>query len=194
MPAATGLDAGPAAGAAGRPGPAGPGGDAAAVVEAAVARLRAQGQRVTPARRAVLRALATTDAHLRADDVCALVEPVAPGVHRATVYRTLEALADLGVVTHVHLGHGATVHHLADRPADEHLHTCCRRCGRVEDVDADLLDGVLRRLARETGFELDPQHVALSGVCRDCRRRQGPGAGGRAVPDGAAEPTADGDE
>lgn len=149
---------------------------AGALVEAAIASLRARGQRVTPARRAVLQALATTDAHLRAEDVCALVEPVLPGLHRATVYRTLESLAELGVVAHVHTGHGATVHHLAADPAGDHLHTSCRRCGRVDDVPADLLDDVRRRLGRETGFDLAPQHVALSGVCRDCRARPDPRA------------------
>jgi len=151
--------------------------DAAAVVEAALASLRAQGQRVTPARRAVVQVLAGTDAHLRADDVCALVEPVLPGVHRATVYRTLESLAELGVVTHVHSGRGAAVHHLAARPADAHLHSSCRLCGRVDDVAADLLDEVRRRLAREAGFQLDARHVALSGVCRNCRRREVEDAG-----------------
>lgn len=158
----------------GQPGRARTADDAAAAVEAALASLRAQGQRLTPARRAVVRALASTDAHLSADDVCGLVEPIAPGVHRATVYRTLESLAELGVVAHVHLDRGATVHHLVSRPADAHLHACCRRCGRVEDVAADLLDEARLRLARETGFALDARHVALSGLCRDCR----PGAAG----------------
>ncbi|WP_298991543.1 Fur family transcriptional regulator [uncultured Pseudokineococcus sp.] len=130
--------------------------------------LRHRGGRVTTARRAVVAVLAGTDAHLSADDVAARVEASAPGVHRATVYRTLESLAGLGVVEHVHLDRGPVVHHLAAGPERAHLHARCQRCGRVEDVPGDLLDDAGARLAREVGFALDPGHVALSGTCRAC--------------------------
>ncbi|GAA2025750.1 transcriptional repressor [Pseudokineococcus marinus] len=130
--------------------------------------VRGRGGRVTTARRAVVTVLAGTDAHLSADDVAARVEETAPGVHRATVYRTLESLAALGVVEHVHLDRGPVVHHLAAGPGRTHLHARCQRCGRVEDVPADLLDDAGARLAREAGFALDPGHVALSGTCRAC--------------------------
>lgn len=150
--------------------PSGPRWDPSTVVDGALARLRAQGQRVTRPRRAVLEVLASTDGHLSADDVYARITPVLAGVNRATVYRALETLADLGLVTHVHLGHGATVHHLAGgRTAEEHLHAHCRRCGRVVDVGGDLLEDVQVRLAREVGFDLEPRHVALSGTCLACR-------------------------
>ncbi|MEJ5944138.1 Fur family transcriptional regulator [Pseudokineococcus basanitobsidens] len=138
-------------------------------VARAVARLRTGGQRVTPPRRAVVEVLAAADEHLTADDVSARIDAVLPGVNRATVYRTLETLADLGVVTHVHVGHGATVHHLAgEAVGEDHLHAHCRRCGRVVDVPGDLLDAVRGRLVQELGFHLEPQHVALSGTCAVC--------------------------
>lgn len=131
--------------------------------------LRARGERMTGPRRAVVSVLARQTEHVSADMLVALVAEHDPGVHRASVYRTLEALSDLGVVQHVHVGHGATTYHLV-RPDERHLHAHCRICGSVRDLPPDLLDGVAAQLARRYGFVLDAGHVALSGTCRQCER------------------------
>ena len=134
--------------------------------------LRARGERMTGPRRAVLNVLARQNDHISADTLVGLVAEHDPGVHRASVYRTLEALSDLGVVQHVHLGHGATAYHLV--PLEErHLHAHCRLCGSVRDLPSDLLDSVAEVMARRYGFVLDAGHVALSGMCRRCARSQG---------------------
>jgi len=100
-----------------------------------------------------------------------------PGVHRASVYRTLETLSGLGVVQHVHVGHGTTAYHLAGDEA--HLHAQCGRCGAVIDLPASLLDEVAARVHREHGFRLDPSHVALSGTCERCLGQHDPVGSGR---------------
>lgn len=134
-------------------------------------RLRAAGLHMTTPRRAVIAALDATQGHLSSEDVVSAVATRFPGVHRASVYRALEALTDAGVVQHVHLGHGATAYHLAD-DVGEHLHLQCDACGSVIDVPVRLLDGVRRRLHRDHGFALDATHVALSGTCGPCRSEQ----------------------
>lgn len=140
-------------------------------VARAVERLRGGGHRVTGARRVVLETLARRGGHPTADELCVEIEQRHPGVHRATVYRTLETLAELGEVTHVHMGHGATAYHLADPvKGQEHLHARCRLCGRVLDLPADLLEPIGHRLAQQHDFVLDPRHVALSGECLTCQR------------------------
>lgn len=88
-----------------------------------------------------------------------------PEVHRATVYRTLDRLEEVGVITHVHLGHGPSTFHLNDRP---HHHAVCSSCGAVVEVPLAALDDLASRLQAEHGFDLSPQHFALSGRCRDC--------------------------
>lgn len=133
------------------------------------ARLRELGQRVTPARRAVLEVLDSTGAHLSADEITELVVEAAPDVHRATVFRTLERLAELGVIAHIHLPHGATTYHLHRPGTRMHLHVLCRVCGRVFDTEPDLLDRVAKELFKTIGFTLAADHAALSGVCADCR-------------------------
>lgn len=111
--------------------------------------------------------LAASDEHLDADTILERALALEPAINRSTVYRTLERLCELGVVQHIHLGHGRTVYHLADSAAP-HLHAQCQRCGAVIDVPGDLLDGAAARLARDRGFILDPGHAALSGICSDC--------------------------
>jgi Fur family transcriptional regulator, ferric uptake regulator len=139
------------------------------VVDEVAGLLRARGERMTGPRRAVVAVLAQQTDHISADALVALVAEQDAGVHRASVYRTLEALSDLGVVQHVHVGHGATTYHLV-RPEERHLHAHCRICGSVRDLPPDLLDEVAVTLARKYGFVLDAGHVALSGICRRCQR------------------------
>ena len=127
--------------------------------------LAREGHRVTVGRRAVVEALVSADGHLSADDLVVLVQGAHPGIHRATVYRSLEALEAAGLVEHVHLGHGRSVYHLAD---DLHQHLVCEVCGSVEEAPPDLLSAVSRRLRRERGFVMRPYHFAVLGRCRRC--------------------------
>jgi Fe2+ or Zn2+ uptake regulation protein len=144
------------------------------VVERAAARLRARGERMTAPRRAVLRALAARDSHVSAEQAVADVAALDPSVHRSSVYRALGALAEVGVLQHVHLGHGATAYHLVDVV---HPHGHCTSCGAVVDLPADLLDALAAQVRADSGFVLDPAHVALSGTCVRCAQRTGaPGA------------------
>ena len=134
-------------------------------------RLRARGLRLTPQRQQVLAAVNAIE-HGTPDDIAArLREDAGPGgaaPDTSTVYRTLELLERLGLVWHTHLGKGAPVYHSAGH---RHLHVACAVCGTVTSVDPTLLDGAAERLAADLGFTVDVGHVALSGTCRDCRRK-----------------------
>lgn len=140
---------------------------AQAAIARATAMLRGRGDRMTTPRRAVLTALSVRSEHLTADQVVSAVAEADPSVHRASVYRALETLTHLGVVQHVHVGHGPTTYHLAD--GDLHLHAQCERCGAVVDLPSTLLDSVVGEVDRRHGFAVDPTHVALSGLCAACR-------------------------
>ena len=134
-------------------------------LERILAELRQAGGRITPARRALVSALLDADAHVTADDLAELVQRSHPDVHQSTIYRTLDALEELGIVDHVHLGHGRAVYHLADDP---HQHLVCEACGHVIEVP----DAVFRQLAtdlrRDYRFTLRPNHFAVLGRCEAC--------------------------
>lgn len=138
------------------------------VLEGAIATLRARGERVTTARRALLGVLAATEEHLSADDIVDRLPPAAAGVHRATVYRTLDALVRAGVVAHVHLPHDAATYHIVGPDDRAHLHLVCQGCDHIVDAPSDLLDAVAEQLDHRLDFRLAPEHVALTGWCRRC--------------------------
>ena len=144
-------------------------------VQAALELLREKHERVTRARQAVIEVLDGTDEHLAAEEIVARAEASAPGVHRATVYRALSTLGDLGLVTHTHVGGSATVYHLAvptptTQVATTHAHLQCTNCQKVIDVGVDVLDSLISQVDREVGFLVEPHHTALLGLCADCRR------------------------
>src|SRR4051794_2064830 len=103
------------------------------IIDDVAARLRARGERKTAPRRALLAVLGERDGHLTAEELVEEISGIDPKVHRASVYRALEALSDLGVVQHVHLGHGATAYHLLS-DSGAHPHAQCRSCGAVYDL------------------------------------------------------------
>lgn len=143
-------------------------------VQAALAELRGRGERVTRGRRAVLEVLDATTEHLAADEIASRAESSAPGLHRASVYRALATLGELGLVTHTHLGGAATVHHLSidgpdARAGSAHAHLQCTTCLRVIDIPVQVLDPLAETVEERLGFSLEPQHAALLGTCADCR-------------------------
>ena len=122
--------------------------------------LRARGLRVTSQRETVLAAVRRLG-HATPEEISGTVD----GVDVTTVYRTLQLLEDLALVTHTHLGHGPPSY----RPAeDQHIHVICHSCGTVVDAPPGLADPLADQLRRETGFELDRAHFTAFGQCADC--------------------------
>jgi len=130
------------------------------------AKLRARGYRLTPQRELVLEAVATLG-HATPDEIAERVRATASGVNISTVYRTLELLEELGLVTHTHLGHGAPTYHAAEDA--DHLHLVCRDCGGIEEVAPGVFDEVAQRIAVDHGFTIDATHFAIFGTCATCR-------------------------
>ena len=130
--------------------------------------LRARGYRVTPQRQLVLEAVARLD-HATPEEIGARVQETARGVNISTIYRTLELLEQIGLVTHTHLGHGAPTYHLAT--ASEHVHLVCRDCGLVTEIPPEEVSGLITALRERHGFETDVGHLTVFGRCAECGGR-----------------------
>lgn len=141
--------------------------------------LRQRGYRLTPQRQLVLEAVDTLE-HATPDDILCEVRRTASGVNISTVYRTLELLEELGLVSHAHLGHGAPTYHLADR--HHHIHLVCRDCTNVIEADVDMVADFTDKLRGTFGFETDMKHFAIFGRCADCTAK----AAEKSGPDRAA--------
>jgi Fur family transcriptional regulator, ferric uptake regulator len=128
--------------------------------------LRARGYRVTPQRQLVLEAVARLD-HATPEEIGTEVQQTARGVNISTIYRTLELLEQIGMVSHTHLHHGAPTYHLATDA--DHVHLVCRDCGRVTEVGPDAIRPLITGLEERYGFETDVGHLTVFGRCAECR-------------------------
>ncbi|HEY1322531.1 MAG TPA: Fur family transcriptional regulator [Streptosporangiaceae bacterium] len=128
--------------------------------------LRARGYRVTPQRQLVLEAVAKLE-HASPEEIWADVQQTASGVNISTIYRTLELLEQLGLVTHTHLGHGAPRYHMAAEA--DHVHLVCSTCGRITQVAPDTVDALVAALDENNGFQTDLGHLTVYGRCAMCR-------------------------
>ncbi len=128
--------------------------------------LRASGYRVTPQRQLVLEAVTRLE-HATPEEIFAEVRNTARGVNVSTIYRTLELLEDLGLVTHTHLGHGAPSYHPAAEA--QHVHLVCRQCEQVTQVDPAAVRPLVSALETDYGFETNVGHLTVFGRCASCR-------------------------
>ena len=140
-----------------------------------VARCPATGLAVTPQRLAIFRHLAATDSHPSAEELHATVRRELPTLSLATVYKTLDTLAAVGVVRPVsRLGARGRW----DANVTSHHHLVCTVCGRVTDVAEPRLDAAARpaaALAARHGFTVAGHAIEIFGRCATCRGRQARG-------------------
>jgi Fur family ferric uptake transcriptional regulator len=129
--------------------------------------IRASGKRLTVQRRLVLDAVQRARHHVTAEEIARRVRTRHPQIDRSTVYRNLEALEELGLVTHTHLDDRVTRWHRAD--THPHGHLVCRVCGTETEIRPAVLEAMARRLRDEHRFEADLAHSAIVGICRQCR-------------------------
>jgi Fur family transcriptional regulator, ferric uptake regulator len=135
-------------------------------LDEAVAALRERGIRVTAARRLVLQGLFAADGPVSAERLASGVDGAVPPSDLASVYRNLEALERVGLVRHVHLGHGPGLYTRATPEAREYL--VCERCGDIQAVDAARLDEVRDSIRQTFGFEARFSHFPIAGLCSRC--------------------------
>jgi Fur family ferric uptake transcriptional regulator len=131
-------------------------------------RLRARGLRWTPQREAVVTVLAGSDGHVTGAQIVERCRAVDPATTPSTVYRTLDALEELGLVRHGHGADGREEYHV--EPAVEHGHRYCIVCGEHWDIEpgTDQADAIAAAFA-PAGFEVDLSHVTVVGRCASCR-------------------------
>ena len=140
--------------------------DREAALERAAKALRERGLPLTVQRRAILERFVGCTDHPAADTLHADVAARIPGLSRATVYRTLETLVELGLAVRIpHPGWEQRY----DPRTDLHHHLVCDRCGAVLDHEAPVLDH-LPLPARSSGFEVQGYSVQFRGQCAACAR------------------------
>ncbi|MFL7870363.1 MAG: Fur family transcriptional regulator [Anaerolineales bacterium] len=129
--------------------------------------LRASGYRMTPQRMAILHVLHHADKHLSPTEVYQRASHDVPGLTEPTVYRTLEFLAENGLVCSAQAGGGHLAYEIAK--ADHH-HLICRKCGGEVQIDHTSLEQLYSELEAQSGFRFIDSHITFFGLCPECQK------------------------
>jgi len=135
--------------------------------------LRGRGKRITRQRRLIVETVFSHHDHFDADELMEhLQELIAQRqVSRPTVYRTLAELVEAGLLRKMTLGGRSVFEHEYGYPRHDHLY--CQVCNRLIEFQSDALERLRDRVARQHDFQVVGHRMFITGICSDCRRRQG---------------------
>jgi Fur family ferric uptake transcriptional regulator len=138
--------------------------------------LTVNGYKLTPQRETTLRVLLENEKdHLSAEEVFMLVRQKFPDIGLATVYRTLELLAELQIVQKMNFGDGVARFDLRMEGHDHmHHHLVCKVCGALEEIQEDWLTELEQRVAQEYGFRVTDHRLDFKGVYQNCKNNNRP--------------------
>lgn len=132
--------------------------------------LKERGQKVTKARKAVLRAFMELEGHVTADSLFAAAKKIDPGIGQATVFRTVKLLAEAGLAREACQDEGARTYEHAFRHS-HHDHLRCERCGTIVEFYDKTIESAQEVVFKQYGFVAIGHKMELTGLCADCARR-----------------------
>lgn len=132
-----------------------------------ILRLREAGYKITPPRLAVLEVIQREGEHLNPQEILEQAQAIHPQTGRATVYRTLELLTNLGIVRPIYVGDSGPTYIRAE---GGHHHLVCSCCGRVVDFEQCVADSMERELEERFGFRIQSHLLEFYGLCADCNK------------------------
>ena len=132
--------------------------------------LRRAGHKLTPQRLLIVRTLRHAGGHCTAAQITDRVREEYPFVDVSTVYRTLDVLKRMRLVTSTDMGSGDSVFEWA--PEQPHHHLVCSACGYVSELDHHYLDTLAGQIESDFRFVPDLHHFAIFGLCRTCALKE----------------------
>lgn len=129
--------------------------------------IRAAGHRVTPQRIRILDAVCDGHGHTTLGEIYMRVRQFDKTIDRSTLYRTLKLFTELGLVVSADKGDGETYYEIA-KP-HRHHHLVCRHCGQEQEIEHEALQPLLDSLKNRYDFQVEQDHLVLSGVCAACQ-------------------------
>jgi Fur family peroxide stress response transcriptional regulator len=137
-------------------------------LEQMIRMLRDKGCRLTPQRLAMLRILSKSEGHPSAEQIYEQIRADYPTTSRATIYKTLSLLKNLGEVLELTFA-GVGSHYDGNKPYP-HPHLICTKCGQILDPDLGSMAGIAQEIARQTGYKITHQQLNFFGLCPQCQK------------------------
>ncbi|MCT4595048.1 MAG: transcriptional repressor [Anaeromicrobium sp.] len=135
-------------------------------------RLKEKGYKLTPQRRATLdTVIENKGKHLSTEEIYDIVKEKCPEIGLATVYRTLQLLDELDIISKINLDDGCSRYELNnDDDNHQHHHLICTKCGAIIEVGVDLLDELESEIERNYNFTISDHKVKFFGHCSKCNK------------------------
>lgn len=135
-------------------------------------RLKENNYKLTDQRMAVLQVmLDNKGGHLTAEDVLKQARLKSPNIGIATVYRTLEKLASISILYKTMFEAGKYRYELSDNHVHQHHHVICLDCGKITEVEEDLLSNLEQHIEKQ-GYKIVDHELKLYGYCPQCRSKE----------------------
>ncbi len=130
--------------------------------------LREKGERLTLPRRLVIEALGQAHTHQTIKDIQQYINATLDGqpLSETTIYRVLQWLKELEIVSQSDMGQNGIVYALTSNPYHHHL--VCLRCGITFTVEDELFASLRENLNAKYGFEARIEHMVIYGQCEKC--------------------------
>jgi Fur family ferric uptake transcriptional regulator len=132
-----------------------------------IAALEGAGFRLTGPRRAVAHLVADQPGHFTSAGLVADARSRRLGIGRATIFRTLDVLSEIGAIERIDLPSG--VHAYVSCERSHHHHVVCSNCGRTAEIADAGLRAVVRGVSRRSGFRIDEHRLEFFGLCPACQ-------------------------
>lgn len=132
--------------------------------------LKEKGYKLTPQRRAIVDMIIRNEgSHLTTEELYDLVRKECPEIGLATVYRTVQLLEELGVICKLDLNDGCSRYEIVHETENhQHHHLICTNCGRVIEVEGDLLEVLEHNIEEKYNFRVKNHSVKFYGLCSNC--------------------------
>ncbi|WP_053001124.1 Fur family transcriptional regulator [Kosmotoga pacifica] len=135
--------------------------------------LRRRKQRMTAQRELILKIfMDSEDEHMSAEEVYRKVLDRRLRISKATVYRTVDLLSDVGLLRRIVFRDGVIRYELVNKDEHHHHHIICTECGRVEEFPFDLLDDLEKLIEQSTGYKITDHQLKLYGLCSECAKKK----------------------
>lgn len=136
-------------------------------------RIKEKKYKLTRQRKIVLQAfLDSTENHMSAEDVFALVKDGNPDIGLATVYRSLELFTTLELLKKLDFGDGRSRYELDDENLNHtHHHLICLGCGKIVEFSYDFLDDVKMKIEEKEKFQIVDSQLKFYGYCSECQKK-----------------------
>ena len=138
--------------------------------ESIIEKLREQGIRLTIQRRSVIEIVCQHPDHLLIQDVQDLLLENGVELNETTIYRILQWLKDLGVVSQTDLGQQGVAYQLIGE--EPHHHLVCLSCNKIITIDNALFASLNDALRQTYQFEPRIDHMAIFGLCSECQQTE----------------------